>query len=151
MMEHVNHFKAAMTAALAALTALWGWFGWLLLAWVACMVLDYITGTSAAMKGGTWSSKAAREGLWHKMGSVCAVLISGILDLGIGVLLEQADGLPIHFDYTVLLCPVVVIWYIITEAGSIVENAGELGAPIPSFLKQAIEALKDKVENGEEE
>ena len=37
----------------------------------------------------------------------------------------------------------MVVWYILTELGSITENAGELGAPIPKFLKQMIEVLKD--------
>lgn len=48
MMENVTKFKAALAAVLAAMTALWGWFGWLVLAWVGCMAIDYITGYSAA-------------------------------------------------------------------------------------------------------
>ena len=56
MMEHVTRFKAALAAVLAAMTALWGWFGWLLLAWGACMAIDYISGTAAACKSGEWNS-----------------------------------------------------------------------------------------------
>ena len=52
MMENVTKFKAALAAVLAAMTALWGWFGWLVLAWVGCMAIDYITGYSAAAKNG---------------------------------------------------------------------------------------------------
>ena len=44
-MDHINGFKAAVAAVLGCLTALWGWFGWLVVAWVACMLLDYATGT----------------------------------------------------------------------------------------------------------
>ena len=40
-----------------------------------------------------------------------------------------------------------IVWYILTEAGSIIENAGALGAKIPGFLRKAIEALNDKVES----
>ena len=40
-MEHINGIKATVVGVLGCLTALWGWFGWLVLAWVACMVLDY--------------------------------------------------------------------------------------------------------------
>ena len=50
------------------------------------------------------------------------------------------------FTYTVLLCPLVVIWYILTEAGSIIENAGALGAPIPAWLTKMIAALESKVD-----
>ena len=45
-MDHINGFKAAVAAVLGCLTALWGWFGWLVVAWVACMLLDYATGTA---------------------------------------------------------------------------------------------------------
>ena len=69
-MDHINGFKAAVAAVLGCLTALWGWFGWLVVAWVACMLLDYATGTAAALKARKWSYKAAREGLWHKVGAM---------------------------------------------------------------------------------
>lgn len=143
-MEKVNHLKAAIAAALGLLTALWGWFGWLVVAWVACMAIDWITGSAAAVKGGEWSSKVARDGCWHKLGSIVAVLVSGILDLVMGLLLDNVPSLPIH--YTVFLCPLMLVWYIVTETGSIVENAGKLGANIPPWLRKAIAALKDTVD-----
>lgn len=145
-MENVNHFKAAVSAALALLTALWGWFGWLIIAWIACMAMDVFTGMAAAWKRGEWASRMAREGLWHKTGCVAAVLIAGILDLVMGQLLGNL-GIALPFTYTVFLCPLVVTWYILTEAGSIVENAGKLGAPISPWLRKAISALKDAVDS----
>lgn len=145
-MEHVNHFKAAVTAVLGLLTALWGWFGWLVVAWVLAMGLDVFTGMGAGLKNGEWSSKVARDGLWHKCGSVVTVLIAGLLDLVVGLLLENVgEALPIH--YTVLLCPLVIVWYLLTEAGSIVENAGRMGTEIPPWLKKAIAVLKDTVDH----
>ena len=145
-MDNINHLKAAVSAAMALLTALWGWFGWLIIAWVICMCLDIITGMTAAAKEGAWSSQLAREGLLHKSGCIVVVIIAGTLDLVVGLLLSNmGDVLP--FNYTVLLCPLVVVWYILTEAGSIVENAGEMGAPIPSWLRKAIAILKDKVDS----
>ena len=116
MMENVTKFKAALTAVLAAMTALWGWFGWLVLAWVACMAIDYITGYSAAAKNGEWSSQIAREGLWHKAGCIFAVLVAGILDAVVGgYLLGNIHVLSLPFDYTVLVCPLVVTWYLLME------------------------------------
>ena len=50
-MEHINGIKATVVGVLGCLTALWGWFGWLVLAWVACMVLDYATGSAARPAG----------------------------------------------------------------------------------------------------
>lgn len=142
-MEHINAFKGFVAAALAVLTALWGWFGWLVVAWVICMVLDYLTGSAAALKAGEWSSEKARNGLWHKLGAIVAVLVAGILDLVVGQILGYvvpAQVLP--FTYTVFLCPLVIVWYILTEAGSIIENAGRLDAPLPGWLQKAVAALK---------
>ena len=136
-MDHINGFKAAVAAVLGCLTALWGWFGWLVVAWVACMLLDYATGTAAALKAGKWSCKAAREGLWHKVGAMAAVLVAAILDGVLGLI----------FDYTVFLTVLVLVWYILTELGSIVENAGRLGAPLPAWLSKAIAALESGVDS----
>lgn len=145
-MEHINALKGAAAAFCAALTALWGWFGWVVVAWVVCMVIDYAAGSAAALRAGEWSSKSARDGIWHKLGSVVAVMVAAILDTVIGHLLANLPGVELPFTYTVLLCPLVVIWYILTEAGSIIENAGALGAPVPEWLAKAIAALKSQVD-----
>ena len=145
-MEYINGLKAAVAALCAALTALWGWFGWLVVAWIVCMIIDYATGSAAALRAGEWSSKTARDGIWHKLGSVVAVIVAAILDTVIGHLLGNVPGVELPFTYTVLLCPLVVIWYILTEAGSIIENAGALGAPIPTWLTKMIETLESKVD-----
>ena len=144
-MEHVNAFKAALAALCAALTALWGWFGWVVVAWIGCMLIDYATGSAAALRAGEWSSKSARDGIWHKLGSVVAVIVAAILDVVIGHLLANLPGVELPFAYTVLLCPLVVVWYILTEAGSIIENIGALGAPVPGWLRKMIAALEDGV------
>ncbi len=146
-MDTVHWIKASISGMLAILTALWGWFGWLLVGWIALMCLDWLTGTLAARKSGTWSSKMAREGAWHKIGSVVAVMVCGVLDLIIGQVLPNIVGLTMPFEYTVLLCPLVLVWYVLTEAGSIVENAGKLGANVPAWLRKAIASLHDKVDD----
>ena len=145
-MEHINGFKAAVAAVLGGLTALWGWFGWLVLAWLLCMALDYGTGTAAALRAGEWSSKVARDGLWHKLGAVVAVLVAAILDGVIGLILANVPALTLPFDYTVFLTVLVLVWYIMTEVGSLVENAGALGAPVPAWLRKAIAALESTVD-----
>ena len=144
-MDKVNAFKAALSALCAAMTALWGWFGWLIFAWVVCMLIDYLTGSAAACKNGDWASSAAREGIWHKVGQMVAVLAAGLLDLVVGHLLGNIP-VTLPFDYTVLICPLVVTWYILTELGSVIENAGALGAPLPSWLAKAVAALQDTVD-----
>ena len=146
MTENINSFKAAVAAVVAALTALWGWYGWFVCLLALCMLLDYITGSAAAMKARDWSSQTAREGLWHKGGCIAVVLIAGVLDLGIGVIVANLPGLTMPISYSVLVCPLVLVWYILTEVGSIVENAGKMGAPIPPWLRKAVSALKSGVD-----
>lgn len=150
-MENVTHAKAAVAAAVAVLTALWGWFGWLVVLFVGCMAVDYLTGSAAAMRRGEWSSASARDGIWHKCGSIIVVMVAGAADLLIGTMLGHLPGVVLPFEYTVLLCPLVTVWYTLTELGSIVENAVNLGAPVPQWLKKMLSAAKDAVDKlGEE-
>ena len=129
-MNRAMEIKVGITAVLTALTALWGWFGWLMVLWVLCMALDYVTGTVLACKEGRWSSDLARSGIFGKVGSIIVVLVTGLADLGLWLIFYYTG----YFPYTALLCPIVLSWYILTEMGSILENAGQLGAPLPSFL-----------------
>lgn len=144
--DYVNAFKTTVTAILAAMTALWGWFGWVVVEWIICMAIDYLMGSAAALRAGEWSSSKARDGIWHKVKSIAAVVISAILDMVIRIVLENC-GFNFSIDYSVLLSPLVAVWYILTEAGSIVENAGALGVPIPDRLKKAIAVLKSNVDD----
>ena len=145
-MENVTHAKAAVAAAVAVLTALWGWFGWLVVLFVGCMAVDYLTGSAAAMRRGEWSSASARDGIWHKCGSIIVVMVAGAADLLIGTMLGHLPGVVLPFEYTVLLCPLVTVWYTLTELGSIVENAVALGAPVPAWLIKMLDAAKDVVD-----
>ena len=119
-MDRLTTIKAAASAAAAALTAFWGWTGWLAAAWFLAMVLDYATGSAAALHAGTWSSRRAREGLWHKAGSVAGVLVAALLDFALRALLGSVPGLGVQYD--VLLCPLVTAWYLLTELGSVIEK-----------------------------
>ena len=145
-MNNVKEYNAALAAGIAVLTALWGWFGWLVVLFVGCMAVDYLTGSAAAMRRGEWSSASARDGIWHKAGSIVVVLVAGAADLLIGTMLGHLPGVTLPFEYTVLLCPLVVVWYTLTELGSIVENAVALGAPCPKWLEKILAAVKDSVD-----
>lgn len=147
MLENINGIKATLALIVGALTALWGWFGWAILLLAFCMALDWITGTAAAKKTGTWSSKVARDGCWHKLAIVVAVIVAGLLDLLIRVMLAHIPGVELPFEYSVLFAPLVVAWYVITELGSILENAGKLGAPLPSWFEKAVSALQSGIDH----
>lgn len=144
-MDKIDTFKATIVTIFAGISSVLGWFGWLVVIFVACLTADWGTGTMVACKNGEWSSKASREGIWHKLGSIVAVLVTAILDIVIGMVINNIPSVTLPFTYTVLLCPIVLVWYIIGELGSIVENAGKMGAPVPSFLKKIIAVFKSTV------
>lgn len=143
--DKVTEIRAALALLLATLTALWGWLGWAVIIWAACVVLDYASGTAAAKKAGEWSSAAAREGLWHKLGEIFAVLVAALCDLALHVLID-GGGVALPIEVGPIITPVVILWYIITELGSIAENAGKLGAPVPKWLKNSLAEYKDKLD-----
>ena len=131
----MNHtllqLKAALTALGVTLTTILGWKGILSLIWVVAMGIDYLSGTLAAMKNHEWSSETARSGLWHKAGTVLAVLAAALTD---GVIYLVGQQLRLGITWTGLLMPLTLSWYILTEAGSILENTVKLGANIPNWL-----------------
>ena len=142
----VQEFKALVTVIFTAITALIGWQGWLVAIWVFAMVLDYITGSRAAMIHGEWSSKVAREGIWHKAGSIAVGLVAIMMDLSVDVIAQVGIGYDLPWSGPIIF-PVVVVWYILTEAGSIIENAIRCGAPCPNWLKDKIKSAKDKLDD----
>ena len=139
--------KAAISAVLAGMTAFWGWTGWLVVIWLAAMILDYATGSWAALSTGSWDSAVARVGLWHKLGSIVAMLVALLLDVALSAIINYGDlGFDLPFTYKTAFLPLVAIWYIVTELGSITENAARLGAPVPKFLTDCLAKLKDKTD-----
>lgn len=156
MENNMMNFKAALAAFFTALGAFLGWQGIMAVVWVCAMALDYATGTMAACHNGDWSSAVAREGLWHKSGMIFVVIVAGIADCVMAVICEH---LPLAMSWPSLVLPLVLAWYIITELGSILENAVKMGAPVPEWLVKLLKASIKVVdgagvgaaENGEQE
>lgn len=143
MNENMLTVKAAIVAGCTALGAFLGWKGVMLVAWVLVMALDYITGTSAACKEGNWSSAVAREGLWHKGGMIAVVLVAAITDW---IMVLVAEYVPIGIQWPGIILPLVLAWYIVTELGSILENAVKMGANVPGWLIKMLKASATLIE-----
>lgn len=143
--DKATEIKAAITAIIAFVTTLIGWRGIAVLVWLCCILLDYVAGTLAAKRENNWSSAIARDGLWHKLGEIFAVLVAALCDIALGVVIE-GTGLNLPFDISSFITPVVLTWYILTEIGSIIENCGRLGAPIPKWFKQYVDKAKNTID-----
>lgn len=145
--DKATEIKAAITLVITFLTGLWGWTGWAIAIFIVAMFTDYITGTLAARAKGEWSSAIARQGLWHKLGEIAALLVAALCDIAVQVILHSAAASMLdNFAYKHYITLIVAIWYTFTELGSIIENAGKLGAPIPEWLKKGIAMLKNKAD-----
>ncbi len=143
--EKATEIKAAFVAIIAFMTALWGWLGWVVLIWIAAILLDYISGSMAARREKNWSSAIARDGLWHKAGEICAVLAAALCDIALKVIMEST-GIELPFDIAAYITPVVLMWYILTEIGSVIENCGRMGAPVPGWFKQKVDSAKAEID-----
>ena len=144
MEKNMVEFKLAITAFFTAISAFLGWQGVMALVWVIAMAVDYITGTAAAMKNGEWCSATARQGLWHKGGMLVVVIVAFIADCALSVICEH---LPVSITWTSIVLPLVLAWYIVTELGSILENAVKMGAAVPGWLVKLLKISKKAIDD----
>lgn len=146
MENNINGAKAALTAVIGAFGAIFGWYGWLAVLFAAGMTIDIITGVMVANLHGEWRSSIMREGLAHKVGSIFAVLVAVLLDAALSLVVGNLPGVQLPFTIPAILGPLTMVWYIIAEFGSIIENIGLMGVPVPGFLQKAIKVLNNAVD-----
>lgn len=115
---------------------------------IAVMALDYITGITAAWVTKKLNSRKGLFGIIKKVGYLALVAVAMAVDWVLQTLVYNA-GIEIEVVHVVGV--LVVIWIIINELISILENISRLGVPIPKFLTKFIVRLKEaterKVEN----
>ena len=118
--------------------AIGGWLGYflcgcdgLLVALIAFVAVDYLTGVMCAIADKNLSSEVGFKGICRKVLIFILVGIANILDvqvIGDGSILRTA----------------VIFFYLSNEGVSLLENAGHLGLPIPEKLKAVLEQLHDR-------
>lgn len=96
------------------------------------MVIDYITGLIKSYKNANLNSKVGIKGLLKKVGILCLVALTVVIDKLTG-----------NTGYV----RTMVIYYLVANEGlSILENLGEIGIIVPEFLKKRLEQLKETEE-----
>lgn len=119
---------------------------------LAVMILDYITGMLASKAEAIdhpgdstygWSSKKGAKGIIKKVGYLCVIATAMIVDF---ILMRIAHDMGIPVPSKVFFGLLVSIWYMLNELLSIIENAGRMGANVPSWLKNYIAVLREKIE-----
>ena len=108
------------------------------------------SGCGPTAKDGKWSSAKLRAGAWHKGGMILIVCIALVADWLIGTLLHNLPAVELPFTYSVLLGPLVIVWYVIGELGSLAEHAVTMGAPVPSWLPRLLAVTRNAVNGAAE-
>ena len=67
-------------------------------------------------------------------------------DCVISLIINQLP-IALPFEYSVLISPLILIWYIFAELGSVAENAVKMGAAVPQPLVSILKAGKNAAEN----
>lgn len=133
----LQHFIKAIFAFCCSLASfLWGKCDGLLLALLAFICLDYISGVIVGATRHKLSSSVGFKGIAKKAFILIIVAVAHIIDSQ--VLGGQSSV------FRSAICGI----YIANEGLSILENAVKLGVPVPKQLKKFLEQLRDK---GEEE
>ena len=146
-MNHAVSVKNAVLAGLAVAGAfvveqLGGWDAMLVLL-MGFMAADILTGVlvaaiwkkSGKTEGGRLESRAGFKGLCRK--GIILLLV------WLGVLMDGALE-------TAYIRSAIILFFVGNEGLSLLENVGLMGVQYPAALKNALEVLRDKGENGHE-
>jgi len=128
-------FKALI--ALVAIVAHFLFGGWTmpLKILIAFISFDYLAGLGAAFVGKRLDSSVGIKGIVKKLGYFMLVAVANLLDL----LLGDTVG------YTEPIIRTACTWWLLGVEGlSILENLGEIGAPIPPVLLDALKQVKER-------
>lgn len=109
----------------------------------AVMIIDYMSGMLKAWGNDELSSKVGLKGIVKKLCYLMLVCVAGVVDWLLWSGLRQV-GISLDFGFCFGL--IVVIWLIINELISILENLEALKVPMPSFLRSLVGHLKQTVE-----
>lgn len=143
-MEHEKTIKALISAVIAGLAT----YAKVILVPLALllimMIVDYISGMSKAYINGEWSSKVGFKGIVKKVGYIGVVIVAAVMDW---VIYSGLKGVGVDIKMSYYLGLIVVIWLLINECISVLENLGEIGVPLPTFLIKGIKKLQKNIED----
>ena len=132
----VDTLRIAAAGIGGIVTYIWGPWDALIIALVAMVIIDYITGVIKAAVQGKLSSAVGFRGLLKKVAIFLLVAVGVMVDRVIPAANEAVRS-------------AVIFFYIANEGLSILENAGELGLPLPAALKKSLEKMRDKEEKSD--
>lgn len=130
MAKFTDIFNGIIAVAGTCVTFLFGGWDIVLNSLIILMAVDYATGLMKGYVNKDLSSSTSTRGLFKK--------IMILLILIVGVALDRMIGTGEHMFRTL-----VAFFYISNESLSIIENATQLGVPVPQQIQDALEQLKN--------
>lgn len=109
---------------------LWGEFDGMLIALIAMVTLDYITGVIAAARNRELSSRIGFYGLLKKTVTLLIAAVANIIDVRI----LNSGG---------IVRSAVICYFAANEGISLLENAARMGIPINSRLMSILKQLRN--------
>ena len=128
MKDTISPILAAICTGL--MTTLLGGWDMALEILLIVIVLDYLTGVMSAFKTKTVSSSEGYMGIMKKASVFVVIILAAQLDKMTG-------------NSTQLFRNCTAFFFIANDSLSILENVGELGVELPSFLQNALIKLRD--------
>jgi toxin secretion/phage lysis holin len=130
MNKHLNTPLAALSALGGLAIHILGGLDQLLIALVALMALDYLTGLAKALCTRSLSSAVGFRGIVRKTLILSVVALAYIAGSLIG------SAVPLR--------EMVIVFFAANEGLSILENAAAAGLPIPDGLRRALSQLRGR-------
>ena len=139
--------QAIISAALAAFASYLGALAVPIIVLMVMMIIDYLSGMSAAWSEGTLSSKLGAKGIVKKVGYMALIVVA----MGVDYLIcSGISAASLDLPYTMWFGLLVAVWLIINEMISILENLDRLDVPIPGFLRAIVRKLKISADGKDE-
>ena len=131
MVKVLTSSKYIFSGVATFITYLIGGWDYSIIALLIMMSIDYLSGVFVAIANKQVSSEIGFKGIAKKCLILCMVAIGVIVD----------NLLKTEFE----LCRMLVIYFYIANEGiSILENASNLGLPVPQKLKDALIQIQNK-------
>ena len=128
--ELITGIKFGLSTIGSFFIALLGGFDTLLYFLILLVVVDYLTGTIQAIKEGEFKSSVMRWGAVNKAIEFAIIAIFYEIDLTLGMDIFRNGA---------------IIWFLICECSSILENCVKLGVPLPEGSETILKQLKKTI------
>ena len=146
-MNSEKGIQMVISAALAAFASYLGALAVPIIVLMVMMIIDYLSGMSAAWSEGTLSSKVGAKGIIKKVGYMALIVVA----MGVDYLIcSGISAASLDIGYNMWFGLLVAVWLIINEMISILENLDRLDVPIPGFLRAIVRKLKISADGKDE-